>query len=72
LIVDYIGIAQDLRDAMAVYTQSGGTGLAVHQKQENIKEFLSKYEVVEQMFRGSDWKDYFLVSSEQEKFRILS
>lgn len=72
LIVDYIGIAQDLRDAMAVYTQSGGTGLAVHQKQENIQEFLSKYEVVEQMFHGSDWKDYFLVSSEQEKFRILS
>ena len=72
LIVDYIGIAQDLRDAMAVYTQSGGTGLAVHQKQENIKEFLSKYEIVEQMFHGSDWKDYFLVSSEQEKFRILS
>ena len=72
LIVDYIGIAQDLRDAMAVYTQSGGTGLAVHQKQENIKEFLSKYEVVEQMFHGSDWKDYFLVDSEQEKFRILS
>ena len=72
LIVDYIGIAQDLRDAMAVYTQSGGTGLAVHQKQENIKEFLSRYEIVEQMFHGSDWKDYFLVSSEQEKFRILS
>lgn len=72
LIVDYIGIAQDLRDAMAVYTQSGGTGLAVHQKQENIQEFLSKYEVVEQMFHGSDWKDYFLVTSEQEKFRILS
>lgn len=72
LIVDYIGIAQDLRDAMAVYTQSGGTGLAVHQKQENIQEFLSKYEVVEQMFYGSDWKDYFLVDSEQEKFRILS
>ena len=72
LIVDYIGIARDLRDAMAVYTQSGGTGLAVHQKQENIQEFLSKYEVVEQMFHGSDWKDYFLVSSEQEKFRILS
>ena len=72
LIVDYIGIAQDLRDAMAVYTQSGGTGLAVHQKQENIQEFLSKYEVVEQMFYGSDWKNYFLVSSEQEKFRILS
>lgn len=72
LIVDYIGIAQDLRDAMAVYTQSGGTGLAVHQKQENIQEFLSKYEVVEQMFYGSDWKDYFLVSSEQEKFKILS
>lgn len=72
LIVDYIGIAQDLRDAMAVYTQSGGTGLAVHQKQENIQEFLSKYEVVEQMFHGSDWKEYFLVTSEQEKFRILS
>lgn len=72
LIVDYIGIAQDLRDAMAVYTQSGGTGLAVHQKQENIQEFLTKYEVVEQMFYGSDWKDYFLVSSEQEKFGILS
>ena len=65
MIVDYIGIAQDLRDAMAVYTQSGGTGLAVHQKQENIQVFLSKYEVVEQMFYGSDWKDYFLVLSKR-------
>ena len=29
LIVDYIGIGQDLRNAMAVYTESGGQGEAV-------------------------------------------
>jgi len=70
LIVDYIGIAQDLRDAMSVYTQSGGTGLAVHEKEQNIAELFTKYEVVEQMFHGYEWKKYFSASP-QEKLKIL-
>lgn len=70
LIVDYIGIAQDLRDAMAIYAQSGGTGLAVHQKEQSISELLSKYEVVRQMLYGFDRESYFLAHP-SEKLIIL-
>lgn len=70
LIVDYIGIAQDLRDAMAVYTQSGGRGLAVQQKEQSIQEMLSQYEVVLQLFHGYDWQSYF-TAPVQEKLAIL-
>lgn len=59
LIVDYIGIGQDLRNAMAVYLQSGGEGSPVVDIKEAIAGMLEKYEVVEQMFSGFDYRSYF-------------
>jgi type I restriction enzyme R subunit len=59
LIVDYIGIGQDLRNAMAVYLQSGGEGSPVVDIREAIAGMLEKYEVVDQMFSGFDYKSYF-------------
>jgi type I restriction enzyme R subunit len=59
LVVDYIGIASDLKKALATYTESGGKGeptldidAAVHAMQE-------KFEVVEQMLAGFDYRRYF-------------
>ncbi|MCF7835242.1 type I restriction endonuclease subunit R [Candidatus Gracilibacteria bacterium] len=70
LIVDYIGIGQDLRNAMAVYTESGGQGKAVLEMTDIIAGMKTKFEVVEQMFHGYDYKKYFKAPN-KEKLQIL-
>ena len=70
LIVDYIGIGQDLRNAMSVYTESGGQGQAVLDIAEVIAGMKTKFEVVEQMFHGFDYKKYFRAET-GEKLTIL-
>ena len=59
LIVDYIGIGQELRSAMGTYLQSGGSGKAFVDIKEAIALMKEKYEIVEQMFHGYDYKSYF-------------
>ena len=70
LIVDYIGIGQDLKNAMAVYTESGGEGKAVSDIKEVIAGMKEKFEVVEQMFSGFDWRRYFKEDS-RGKLQVL-
>ena len=59
LIVDYIGIGQELRSAMGTYLQSGGGGKAYVDIKEAIALMKEKFEIVEQMFHGYDYKSYF-------------
>jgi type I restriction enzyme R subunit len=59
LIVDYIGIGQDLRNAMVTYLQSGGEGSPIVDIKEAIAGMKEKFEVVEQMFEGYDYLAYF-------------
>jgi len=59
LIVDYIGIWQDLRSAMATYVDSGGQGTAVANIQDAVAMMQEKFEVVSQMFHGIDYQSYF-------------
>ena len=70
LIVDYIGIGQDLRNAMATYLQSGGEGTSIVDIKEAIAGMLEKHEVLEQMFIGYDYKSYFS-SDTAQKLQIL-
>lgn len=70
LIVDYIGIGQDLRNAMGVYIQSGGEGEAVLDIAEIIAGMKTKFEIVDQMFHGFDYKQYFKAEN-NEKLKIL-
>jgi len=70
LIVDYIGIGQDLRAAMSVYTESGGEGKAVLELSDIIDAMQSKFEVVHQMFHGFEYQEYF-ESPTEEKLKIL-
>ena len=80
LIVDYIGIGQDLRNAMGVYIQSGGEGEAVLDISEIIAGMKTKFEIVDQMFYqplpelrlvgGFDYKQYFKAEN-NEKLKIL-
>lgn len=70
LIVDYIGIGQDLRNAMGIYIQSGGEGEAVLDINEIIAGMKTKFEVVEQMFHGFEYKKYFKADN-NKKLQIL-
>jgi len=70
LVVDYIGIGQDLRNAMATYIQSGGEGSPVVDIKEAIAGMKEKFEIVEQMFNGFDFKAYFNVGTAQ-KLQVL-
>lgn len=70
LIVDYIGIGQELRSAMGTYLQSGGEGKAYVDISEAIALMKEKFEVVEQMFHGYDYKSYFK-SDTNTKLQIL-
>jgi type I restriction enzyme R subunit len=50
LIVDYIGIAQDLKNALAVYTASTGKGQLALDQAEAVAKMMELYEVVADMF----------------------
>lgn len=68
LVVDYIGIANDLKNALAVYTESGGKGKPTFDQEEAVQVMLEKYEVVTQMFNeanGFNYKNFFSVSSKE-------
>ncbi len=58
LVVDYLGLANDLRRALATYTESGGTGRAAIDKEEAVAVMLEKHEVCCALFRGFDWSKW--------------
>ena len=60
LIVDYLGLAHELKRALATYTESGGTGRTTVDQSEAVAVMLEKYEVCRGLFHGFDfsaWAD---------------
>jgi len=55
LVVDYLGLAQDLKKALATYTESGGKGRTAVDQEEAVEVMLEKYEVCCVLFHGFDW-----------------
>ena len=58
LVVDYLGLAQDLKLALATYTESGGTGQTAIDQEEAVAVMLEKYEVCCALFHGFDWSKW--------------
>jgi type I restriction enzyme R subunit len=50
LVVDYLGLADELRQALATYTESGGTGKTAIDQAEAVALMLGKHEVCCAMF----------------------
>jgi type I restriction enzyme R subunit len=50
LIVDYLGIASDLKKALSFYSKSGGKGDPTLGQEKAVELMLEKFEVVAQMF----------------------
>ncbi len=55
LVVDYLGIADDLRSALATYTESGGTGTTAISQDQAVAIMQEKYEICLGLFHGFDW-----------------
>ena len=58
LVVDYLGLADELRKALAVYTESGGRGKVEHSQAEAIGLMQREYEVCCGLFHGFDWSAF--------------
>jgi len=58
LVVDYLGLAQELKQALATYTESGGTGRTALDQNEAVAVMLEKYEVCASLFHGFDWSKW--------------
>jgi type I restriction enzyme R subunit len=65
LVVDYLGLAQELKQAMATYTESGGKGQTAIDQQQAVAAMLAKYEICCDLFHGFDWAKWMSGTSEQ-------
>jgi len=54
LVVDYLGLADELKQALATYTESGGTGQTAIDQSEAVAVMLEKYEICLGLFHGFD------------------
>jgi len=71
LIVDYLGVAADLREALAFYSESGGRGDPIVLQEEAVKALKEKLDVVRSMFDGFDYQRYFTADTSQKLTIIL-
>ena len=55
LVVDYLGLAHELKSALANYTESGGQGRAAIDQDEAVTLVLEKFEICCGLFHGFDW-----------------
>ena len=55
LIVDYLGLADQLRTAMATYTESGGKGKPTLNQDDAVAALMKHYEICRGLFHGFDW-----------------
>lgn len=72
LIVDYLGIAADLKKALAFYSDSGGKGDPTILQEQAVQLMLEKLEVVSQMYHGFEYEDYFDAETSQKLYMILA
>ena len=70
LVVDYLGLAQELKRALATYTESGGTGRTALDQGEAVAVMLEKYEICCALFHGFD-RSAWVTGTPQERLSLL-
>ena len=70
LVVDYLGLAQDLKQALTAYTESGGTGRTALDQEEAVAVMREKHEVCCALFHGFDWSKW-TTGTPQERLGLL-
>ncbi len=70
LVVDYLGLSHELKQALATYTESGGTGQTAVDKARAITFMLEKHEVCLAMLHGFDF-DAWTTGTPAERLGLL-
>ena len=70
LVVDYLGLAQELKRALATYTESGGTGRTALDQGEAVAVMLEKYDICCGLFHGFD-RSAWVTGRPQERLSLL-
>ena len=70
LIVDYIGLAYHLKQALANYTENGGKGETAVDKAEAVAVMLEKYEVCCGLFYSFDWSSW-IAGNVTDRLKLL-
>jgi type I restriction enzyme R subunit len=70
LVVDYLGLADELKQALATYTEAGGTGKTALDQAEAVALMQEKYEVCCGIFHGLD-RSLWLTGTPQQRLGLL-
>ena len=70
LVVDYLGLAHELKRAVATYTESGGTGKTALDQTEAVAVMLEKHEICCGLFHGFD-RSKWTTGTPQEHLGLL-
>ena len=70
LIVDYLGLAHELKTALNTYTESGGTGMTAIDQADAVAEMQTRYEICLGLFHGFDWSNW-IHGNAQDKLGLL-
>jgi type I restriction enzyme R subunit len=70
LVVDYLGLAHELKQALATYTESGGTGRTAIDQAEAVAVMKEKYEICCDLFHGFD-RSKWTSGAPQERLCLL-
>lgn len=71
LIVDYLGIAADLKRALSFYSSAGGKGDPAVVQEKAVQLMLEKLEIVTQMLYGFSYEEYFTENTSRKLSIIL-
>lgn len=70
LVVDYLGIAQELKTALTDYTASGGEGKPTLDQELAVAKMLELHEAIDYQLRHFDWRKFFTLTPE-EKLKFI-
>ena len=70
LVVDYLGLAHELKRALATYTESGGTGQTALNQEEAVAVMLEKYEICCGLFHGFN-RSKWITGKPAERLTLL-
>ena len=70
LVVDYLGLAHELKRALATYTESGGKGQTSVDKEQAVRVMLEKYEICCGLFHGFD-RSAWTTGSPTDRLNLL-
>jgi len=72
LVVDYLGIASDLKEALSFYSDAGGKGDPTLAQEQAVRLMLEKLEVVTAMYHGFPYEDFFDADTAKKLSLILA